>query len=351
MPIDQIPPCSKLTGPFTTKANEGYRVVPYHAALESDWNRVLELADNATLMHRRSYLAYHGDSFDDCSVMIYRGNEPLAVFPAHREGEEVHSHKGLSYAGLIHRACSFNQKLQLYIDLLEYYENLGTNKISIKETPEIYNQGVGEGNSYLFHHAGARQVQVELSQTVVLPLSIRHKGRKANIKQALRAGLEVKEDVTVDLFWETLLLPNLSGRHGVRPTHSKEQMGYLKGRHPEAIRQFIVYFNKEAIAGATVYLTSKCLHTQYLATNAKGRQLHALDLLVDHLSKGLGRDRTYLDFGHSNEANGQRINWGLFHWKESFGAKTFAMRHFILPTKGWRKLNEVFEHSSDHIDA
>ena len=92
----------------------------YSPDLIKDWGRVLQKATNATLMHEREFLAYHpSDKFQDCSVILYENSKPMAVFAAHKEGEMVYSHQGLSYAGLIQVPCSFDQKIEQFkIDLM-----------------------------------------------------------------------------------------------------------------------------------------------------------------------------------------------------------------------------------------
>ncbi|MDN3690592.1 GNAT family N-acetyltransferase [Cyclobacterium jeungdonense] len=312
----------------------------------ANWQEVLQGAPNATLMHQRSFLAYHGNRFQDASVLIYSKNRPVAVFAAHKEGNEVYSHQGLSYAGLIHKPCSLDQELQLYLQLLRYYEEQGVSRLRIKATPSFYGSGYQESLSYIMHLVQAETSQLELSLAIPLPLKVRHKGRKATIRQASKSGLEIREEADVGLFWDKLLEPNLQNRYQKKPTHSKDQMRYLKARHPENIRQFTVFKEGVPLAGATVYFTPNCLHTQYLATNEEGRKAHALDWLIHYLCTTQAKGRKYLDFGHSNECAGKKINRELFRWKESFGAQTFVHAHYSLAPEAWRQLDQVYDWKS-----
>ncbi|SHN31851.1 Acetyltransferase (GNAT) domain-containing protein [Cyclobacterium lianum] len=329
----------------------GWQVIAFESELEADWKEVLAKATNATLMHQRSFLAYHKKRFHDASLILYRGDRPMAIFPAHREADQVFSHKGLGYAGLIHRPCSFDQEVQLYLQLLRYYEAQGVARLQIKATPSFYSKESTESLPYIMHLAQAEIRQMELSLAIKLPLKVRHKGRKANILQAKRSGLQVVEEGEVELFWDTLLRPNLKKRYQKKPTHNKEQMQYLKEWHPDNIRQFMVYQNGIPLAGATVFFTPNCLHTQYLATNVAGRKQHALDLLIDYLCTAQAAGRKYLDFGHSNECGGRKINRDLFRWKESFGAIPFHHSHYNLSTGAWRHLERVYQWKNDPMDA
>lgn len=297
-------------------------------------------------MHERSFLAYHGSRFEDVSVLIYAKNRPVAVFAAHAEESEVFSHKGLSYAGLIHRPCSFHRELGLYWTLLRYYQEKGFQYLTIKATPTAYSTNAGDSLPYLMHLAGAQRVQVELSQAVRLPLAIHHKGRKANIRQARKAGLEIRKTNDVSEFWDSLLVPNLEARYQKQPTHTKADMQYLISHHPDTIHQYLVYEKGKALAGATVFETTTCLHTQYLASNARGRALHALDLLIHHLGTKVAHGKNYLDFGHSNEGAGRQLNYPLFRWKQSFGAQNFPQEQYRVPVTAWKLLDTVLVNHS-----
>lgn len=319
----------------------------YSSEFKKDWERVLQKATNATLMHERDFLAYHpSGKFQDCSVILYRKNNPVAVFSAHMEGEMVYSHKGLGYAGLIQVPCSFDQKLENFKALMKYFESLGVSHLQIKETPSYYNSVQDEATAYVMHLAEAKTTQMELSLTIKLPLKVKNKGRKANIKQASQHALTIIASNEVKSFWDTLLVPNLQKRYQTEPTHSYEEMAFLMDKFPEKIRQFNVFNGGLMVAGATVFFSRNCIHTQYLASNSKGRALHALDALVKHLSENFAGKRQFLDFGHSNENRGLNINKDLFRWKESFGANSFTHKHFKVPVDAWRKLDKVYKFSS-----
>lgn len=318
----------------------------YSPDLIKDWGRVLQKATNATLMHEREFLAYHpSDKFQDCSVILYENSKPMAVFAAHKEGEMVYSHQGLSYAGLIQVPCSFDQKIEQFKALMKYFESLGLSHLQIKETPAFYNSTREEAMDYIMHLTNAKITQMELSLTINLPLAVKNKGRKANIKQASRQDLIITESNEVKSFWEALLLPNLQNRYRKLPTHSHEEMAFLMDRFPGKIRQFNVFKDGLMVAGATVYFSKNCMHTQYLASNSKGRKLHALDALVNYLATTFSEKYSFLDFGHSNENQGQKINKDLFRWKESFGANSFVHRHYKVPVEGWRKLDKIYNFS------
>ena len=53
-------------------------------------------------MFHRYYMNYHQDRFEDHSLMIFKEDRLVAVFPANQREKIVQSHGGLSYGGLVY---------------------------------------------------------------------------------------------------------------------------------------------------------------------------------------------------------------------------------------------------------
>jgi hypothetical protein len=60
---------------------------------------------------------------------------------------------------------------------------------------------------------------------------------------------------------------------------------------------------------------------QYIAAAPEGRELGALDLVIDHLMHDVYRDRDWFSFGISTTESGTVLNEGLSRQKEMFGAR------------------------------
>ena len=58
-----------------------------------------------------------------------------------------------------------------------------------------------------------------------------------------------------------------------------------------------------------------------MANSQRGREVGALDLVIDRLINEIYKDKKYFDFGISNEDNGRYLNEGLINQKEGFGAR------------------------------
>ena len=66
------------------------------------WNTFIENSKNSLFMFNRNYMEYHSDRFIDNSLIFYNeNNEIMAVLPLNRIGNELFSHSGLTFGGVI----------------------------------------------------------------------------------------------------------------------------------------------------------------------------------------------------------------------------------------------------------
>ena len=91
-------------------------------------------------------------------------------------------------------------------------------------------------------------------------------------------------------------------------------------RFPDNIRLYWVHSKGVLLAGALVFVNPSVVHTQYLANSPPGREVGALDFLPDRLITHEFSAWRYLSFGISTGNEGRRLNEGLLHSKEAFGA-------------------------------
>lgn len=321
-----------------------YSLKPYSPQLEGDWEKALQSAINGTFLHSRNYLEYHGERFSDASLIIYRENMPVGIFPAHRNGEEIHSHQGLTYGGLvISFMLSLENILLMFRELLRYYAESGVRQVHIKDLPSIYVGSSTEWLPYLMFIVGGKVSRSDLTFAVPLPLDSDKysKGRSWGIKKAHKKGLKVKETQDFRGFWEKVLIPNLWSRHQVQPVHSLEEIQCLANINNPLIRQFEVWDKDELVAGTTVFETTTTAHTQYISSTQQGKEISALDLLIHHLMVEVYSKKSFFDFGIVNMEQGRKINRGLMEWKESFGARPYVHLTYSLDPGNYHLLDGV----------
>ena len=321
-------------------------IKPYSPALLSDWEQVVEFAINGTFMHSRAFMEYHGERFKDASLVIYNDGHPVGIFPAHRVEDRIHSHQGLTYGGLIlNPKLSMGGIIAVIKEVLRYYHELQIRKLNIKDVPSFYGSSSLEWMPYCMFLLKAENFRTDLSFAIPLPASPSRysKGRKWGINKARKNGMSIRETRDFRPFWEEVLVPNLWERHRVKPVHTLEEIQFLAQNNHPYIRQFEVLEAGNILAGSTVFETKTTAHTQYLSANPRGKELGALDLLLDHLLVQVFPHKAFFDFGIVNENQGLTINKGLMEWKESFGAKPYVHQFYRVEPKWFGVLENVMK--------
>lgn len=286
-------------------------------------------------------MEYHKERFTDASLIVRDQENIRAILPANRVGDVLYSHQGLTYGGLVYHQLTLVQVIEVVADLLEYMHITGIRHFICKPIPDIYQHVPSSDLSYALFLAGAglrsrETLSVVRNQDGLRLSTLRRRG----LKKAEQRGLQVKEEAIFSDFWNSILIPNLRERHGVDPVHSLEEIEKLYALFPNNIRQFNVYKQGDLVAGTTIFESEQVAHAQYISVN-HSREDGALDLLFTTLIGDVYRHKPYFDFGSSNEAGGSRLNVGLNHWKQSFGASTYIQDGYITDTSNYNDLRNA----------
>ena len=114
------------------------------------WDNFLENCKNATFLFKRDFMDYHKSRFDDFSMMIYRGSKLIALVPGNIDLNNVHSHQGLTYGGiLIHSDSKFIEYLEIFTEVLTFLKKKSINSFCVKQIPTIYNLNFNDELDYL----------------------------------------------------------------------------------------------------------------------------------------------------------------------------------------------------------
>jgi hypothetical protein len=297
------------------------------------WNRFVASSKNGTFLLDRNYMDYHRRRFDDHSLLAFDADGALlAVIPAHRRDDMLVSHGGLTYGGVVSDdAMTPLKMLGLFEALLAHIKSQGMRGLYYKTIPRFYHRRPADEDLFaLFIHKAVltrRDLTTAIDPQFAAPAQTR---RKRGMKAATKAGLTVSVSDRWEDFW-AILTQNLDDRHNLKPVHGVEEIRLLHSRFPDAIKLYCVTQNDVVVGGAVMYLTERCAHVQYTASNPAGREANALDLLFFALIEDYaGR---WFDFGISNEGDGRLLNHGLIDYKEGFGARSVTLDHYeiLLP--------------------
>lgn len=284
-------------------------------------------AKNATFLFLRGYMDYHNYRFRDGSLMIYIDGKLSAIMPANIEGETLHSHQGLTYGGLVMGpGLPAVEVRDIFKAINDHLSRQGIKRVVYKALPHIYSSIPSEEPLYaLVNVCQARIVQRDISSAINLKDKLLwSRDRRYSAHRAWRDGVGVQGGCgggRLEAFW-LVLEGNLQATYGVRPVHSLEEISLLMGRFPRNIRLYTATHGGEVVGGTLLYLCGNVAHAQYISASPEGKRLRAIDAIYDHiLNHETLEGAQWFDFGRSTEERGRRINEGLIHQKEGFGAR------------------------------
>ena len=304
---------------------KGFKIKRYRDSLSGVWDDFVERSKNGTFMLSRKFISYHGDRFQDSSLLIYKGEKLIAVFPANSIEHTIYSHQGLSYGGLVlPKHIKLSDALGAFSELLKYYAHNGFLSLIIKQTPALYHLQPSEEIQYALFVTQAELYRRDAA-ICLQPSSFKpNQNRKRKIKSANSHNFQIRESINMEPFWNEVLIPNLQVNHGGRPVHSLKEIQFLKNIFPEHIKQYDIYEGDKILGGTTLFNTKKTSLAQYISATPYGKSTDALSALFYYIIKDKSNAFDYFSFGHSNEDNGRVLNHTLSYWKESFGGSTLT---------------------------
>ena len=307
------------------------KVIKYNRPLKEEWDAFVDVSKNGTFMLMRDYMDYHADRFIDHSLMFYNDDNLVALLPASLHGQELLSHGGLTYGGIIvDKKMTVQLMLSIFDVLLEYMRHNNITKLIYKRVPAIYYAYPSDEDLYALFRNDAELYRRDIASTIYLSDRIRFsERRRRGVKNATKNGVIVRESNNYEEYL-SILSEILSKYHNAKPVHTADEIKLLANRFPENIRLFAAYKDDVMIAGIIAYVTSTVVHAQYIANSDEGRQCGALDAVVDFMISSYSDTKQYLDFGISTEKEGRFLNEGLVQQKQEFGGRAIAYDFYEL---------------------
>lgn len=310
-------------------------ILKYTQEHKSIWNEFIKNSKNGHFFFQRDYMEYHSDRFEDFSLMFFDETDKLiAMLPANIKENILYSHQGLTFGGfLVDDKMKTETMLEIFELLKQFLKEKNIVKIVYKCIPYIYHIKPSEEDRYGLFRNDAKLIRRDVTSTIDLTEQVRYsKGRKWTINKAKKESIETFESDDYETFWK-LLTSVLEANHEAKPVHTLEEMIKLALLFPKNIKLFLAKKDERVVSGALIYENQSVVHTQYLASSEEGRELGALDLLIDYLIKDIYKNKKYFDFGISNEDAGRYLNTGLIAQKEGFGARAVVHDFYELEIK------------------
>ena len=297
------------------------------------WNDFVRTARNGHFMFERGYMDYHSDRFEDFSLMVYgEDGKLLSLLPANIKNGVCHSHQGLTFGGFLSgRKMRAENMLEVFTSSAAFLKAQGVKQLIYKAIPHFYHQQPAQEDIYALFRLGATCHRVDISST------IDYKSRRYAFSSSRRSGLKkVREyEVTIktsDDFttFFGIMSELLEKKYNTQATHTAKEMAMLHNRFPDNIHLHAAYEGDEMIAGIVIYETPLVAHTQYIASNPRGKEICAVDFLLNKLINETYAKKNYFDYGISTEKGGTYLNNNLVSQKEGTGARGTVHQFFTL---------------------
>lgn len=295
------------------------------------WDDHVRRARNGHFMFTRRYLEYHGDRFQDASLMALRDRQLVAVLPAHRVETSLVSHAGLPFAGWItHPRLRMRWMQAIFAALMEWMSEQGITTLVYKAIPHIYHRIPAEEDRYVLAQFGARcsELKVTAARNLGGP-DTRNPTSRRCIRHARQAGITVRQWDDIEQF-HAMHARWLAERHGAKPLHTLDEARLLAERFPHEIRIYAAFQGDQAITAQRLYISETVLRLQSLAETPLGRRLAANVVLQAWFDENHAFRGRWLDLGTSMDPVTGELAGSLFDYKESVGGRAVIVPTFSL---------------------
>lgn len=313
-------------------------IIPYADSHAARWDEFVDGAFNATFLHTRRFLSYHGERFRDLSLIFEDERGALVgVLPAAEDrgdARRVVSHPGITYGGLLHAGGLLGEAaIEAFEAARAHYRALGYETLRYKAVPHVYQRQPAADDLYALFRLGAARYRCDLSCAIDLaerPAPSHRRRRGA--KKAAQRGVRIEEGPALaPAIWE-VIADNLGRKYDLRPVHSADEIALLHERFPEEIEFVAGVLDERVVAGVVLFNAHRVTHAQYTAASQAGYDTSALDAVFEHcIEKAQARGARFFDFGNSNEQEGRYLNPGLYRFKTEFGAGGVVHEFYEIP--------------------
>ena len=284
------------------------------------------------MFHLQRFFDYHPpERFNWHHLMFFDKGKLVAVLPGTLENGLFESPIGASYGSLVTKDIKFKVAMELVSALLEYGKKNGIKEFLLTAAPMIYedypNQSLEfamlwQGFNYQLHYISSA-IKLDPMRDIIsrFQATVRRNIRKTFKNPDIRVEVNDRYDE-----FYPILLKN-KARHGVKPTHSLEELYRLKELLPEKLKLFMVYLKDKPIGGSLMFYPNKnvalCFYNMLLYEFAQYKPIQRVmyEVVKDATENGY----RYVDIGVSQDTkaeNPMTPSMSLIDFKEKFDAKT-----------------------------
>lgn len=305
------------------------QVVPYTTDLKERWDRFVIDSNNGTMFHLQQFFAYHPEGrFNWHHLVFLDKNEIIAALPGATMGSTFESPIGASYGSFVTKAIGFATALEIVDAFSDYCREHAFERALLTPPPFIYQTSISQHMDYALAYRGFSFDKHYISHSIRLDskdfLSTFQSTARRYIHKYLREQpltVEINDDY--EAFYP-ILVKN-KARHGVKPTHTLDELLLLKKLLPENLILFLVYKGKKPIAGSVMFACNRqvalCFYNMLLYEYEEYNPIHIV--MYEVVKWAIERGFSWIDIGVSQDTkaeNPMTPAMNLIRFKEKFNA-------------------------------
>ena len=303
----------------------------YNKTDEKLWDNYVSKSNNGTIFHQRPFLNYHPEGrFKDHSIIVEKKQKLYSLFPAVEKKIDnkkyLISHPGSSVGSfVVPESLSILDSLEIVKQLVYYAKSLNFDVIKIILPPNLYQKKPSNYMDFAFFKESFIYKNRDITSILFLEENIEknimkfRSSHRRGVNIAKKKGVIISESEKYNDYYK-ILKKNLSKRHGVKPTHTLEELKKIKSIYNDRIKLFAAFIDGKMIAGVVNFLVNEhVVLAFYISHDEAFNEYRPLNLLFYEIfSWAIKSNYKIYDFGTFTV--NQEPNLGLGRFKENFGA-------------------------------
>jgi len=305
-------------------------VTQYSNEWKNRWDDFVLKSNNGTMFHLQRFLEYHErGKFHWHHLLFLEREKIVAVLPASTMGSTLESPIGASYGSFVTHDLDFATALELVDLFSDYCRQQSFERALLTPPPFIYQKVVSQNLEYALSYRGFMFDKHYISHAIRLDSrdfvsSFQATTRRYIHKYLRERSLQIEVSDDYESFYP-ILLKNKQ-RHGVKPTHTLDELLRLRKLLPERLVLFLVKKGSKPIAGSLVFVCNDrvalCFYNMLLYEYEQYHPIHAVMYEVVRWAQEQGLQ--WVDIGVSQDTkdeNPMTPAMGLIRFKEKFNAR------------------------------
>ncbi|MFH0989795.1 MAG: GNAT family N-acetyltransferase [bacterium] len=305
-------------------------VLPYTEAWRDKWDSFVLSSNNGTMFHMHQFFSYHEKNrWNWHHLLFLDGDKIVAVLPGAKMGSTFESPIGASYGSIVTGDINFATALSIVDAFSDHCREQQFERALLTPPPIIYQKVMSQNIDYALAYRGFTYDKHYISHAIPLDqediISTFQSTARRYIHKYLRErNLRVEISNDYDIFYPILL--NNKQRHGVKPTHSLEDLYKLKKLMPDNLELFLVYKGSKPIAGSLMFVCNKqvalCFYNMLLYDYEQYNPIHVV--MYEVMKWAMEKGFLWVDIGVSQDTkaeNQMAPSMNLIRFKEKFNSR------------------------------